>query len=157
MAIRNIIEYSDPSLRRKSRPVEKFDARMRELLDDLAETMYASEGVGLAAPQVGVLRRAIVVDALDGLGLLVCGNPRLISAEGEQDGPEGCLSIPGRQGYVVRPQRVTVAYQDREGNEQTVTAEGYRARALCHEMDHLDGQLFIDIMHDEIEVDEDGE
>ncbi len=84
MAIRNIIEYSDPSLRRKSRPVEKFDARMRELLDDLAETMYASEGVGLAAPQVGVLRRAIVVDALDGLGLLVCVNPRLISAEGEQ-------------------------------------------------------------------------
>ena len=148
MAIRTIITQEDPSLRRKSRQVDKIDGRILTLLDDMAETMYAAEGVGLAAPQVGVLRRVIVVDVgEEGGGLYEAINPQLISASGEQDGPEGCLSVPGEAGMVVRPNNIVVEYTDRNGDRIRLEAEGFLARAFCHEMDHLEGQLFTDIMH----------
>jgi len=116
--------------------------------------MYKANGVGLAAPQVGILRRVVVVDIGEGLIELV--NPEIIAAEGEQEGPEGCLSLPGRQGYVRRPNKVTVRAQDRNGKPFEITGEGFLARAFCHELDHLDGVLYIDKMDYEI-FDEDEE
>ena len=119
-----------------------FDERLATTLDDMAETMYKAEGVGLAAPQIGILRRYCIVDVGDGLIELV--NPVIESASGKQEGEEGCLSIPNRYESVTRPMKVTVRAQDRNGNSFTVTAEGFKARALCHEIDHLDGILYID-------------
>lgn len=119
-----------------------FDERLATTLDDMAETMYKAEGVGLAAPQIGILRRYCVVDVGDGLIELV--NPVIESMSGEQTGEEGCLSIPNRYESVTRPMTVTVRAQDRKGNSFTITAEGFKARALCHEIDHLDGILYID-------------
>lgn len=119
-----------------------FDDKLAMTLDDMAETMYKAEGVGLAAPQIGILRRYCIVDVGDGIIELV--NPVIESMSGEQTGEEGCLSIPNRYESVTRPMTVTVRAQDRKGNSFTITAEGFKARALCHEIDHLDGILYID-------------
>lgn len=155
MATRKIVKIGDGKLRKHAKPVEKFDWRLKLLLADMADTMYKAEGVGLAAPQVGILRRAVVVDVGEGLYELV--NPEIISAEGEQSGAEGCLSVPGRSGIVVRPNVVTVRAQDRQGNTIEVTGEGFLARAFCHEIDHLDGVLYVDKMEREIFPDEEAE
>lgn len=155
MAIRKIIELGEEKLRKTSKPVEKFDLRLRLLLKDMADTMYKANGVGLAAPQVGILRRVVVVDVGDGLIEMV--NPRIIHSEGEQSGPEGCLSVPGRSGIVVRPNVVTVEYQDAHGDFYEATAEGFLARAFCHELDHLDGVVYVDKMVRELFPNEDGE
>lgn len=152
--IRKIVKLGDETLRKQSKPMKKFDLRLWLLLRDMADTMYKADGVGLAAPQVGILRRVVVVDTGDGLVELI--NPEIIAREGEQAGAEGCLSLPGRQGYVVRPQKVTVRAQDRKGKPFEITAEGLKARAFCHEIDHLDGVLYIDVMDHEI-FDEDKE
>lgn len=135
-------------LRKKSRKVERFDERLHTLLDDMAETMYKNNGCGLAAPQVAVLKRVVVMDVGDGLIEMV--NPEIVSREGAVDGVEGCISIPGRQGYVVRPQKVVVRAQDRNGAPIEITGEDWLARCICHETDHLDGQLYVDIMHEEV-------
>ena len=151
MAIRKIVELGDEKLRKHAKPVEKFDLRLRILLKDMADTMYKASGVGLAAPQVGILRRAVVVDVgNEESRLFELVNPEIIAFEGEQEGPEGCLSIPGRSGIVKRPNKVTVRAQDSRGNPMEITAEGFLARAFCHEIDHLDGILYIDKMEREI-------
>lgn len=142
MAIRNIRKYNDEILRKKSKKVEKFDERLKQLLNDMAETMYQANGVGLAAPQVGVLKRVVVIDTGDGLIELI--NPVIVEQEGEQIEVEGCLSIPDVLGEVKRPKKVKVYAQDRNGNNINVTGEDLLARAICHELDHLDGVLFID-------------
>lgn len=146
--IRKIVKLGDETLRKISKPMPKFDLRLWLLLRDMAETMYDAEGVGLAGPQVGILRRVVVIDVGEGLIELV--NPEIIAREGEQAGPEGCLSVPGRQGYVVRPEKVTVRAQDRKGKWFELTGEGFLARALCHEIDHLDGIIYLDVMDHEI-------
>ena len=148
MAIRKIITIGDEKLRKISKPVTKFNARLQTLLDDLVDTMRDSNGAGLAAPQVGVLKRCCVVEVDDQLYQLV--NPEIISREGEQEGSEGCLSVPERLGYVKRPMKVKVKAQNGKGEEITVTGEGLCARALCHEIDHLNGVLYVDIMDHEI-------
>ncbi len=142
MAIRNIVKLGDDILRKVCRTQMTFDDKLAMTLDDMAETMYKAEGVGLAAPQIGILRRYCVVDVGDGIIELV--NPVIESMSGEQTGEEGCLSIPNRYESVTRPMTVTVRAQDRKGNSFTITAEGFKARALCHEIDHLDGILYID-------------
>ncbi len=142
MAIRNIVKHGDPVLRKTSRTVLKFDERLHTLLDDMKDTMYDADGVGLAAPQVGILRRVCVIDIGEGLIELV--NPVIIEAEGEQQETEGCLSLPGNYKTTNRPLKVKVRAQDRFGQTFTVEGEGLLARAFCHEIDHLDGVLFID-------------
>jgi len=129
-------------LRQTARPVENFDNRLRQLLDDMAETLYKRDGVGLAAPQVGVRRRVVVIDAGDGLMELI--NPEITFKDGEQIGDEGCLSIPGVQKRVLRPMSVTVKAKDRQGRDVEFSGMGLKARAFCHEIDHLNGILFID-------------
>ena len=143
MAIRNIVREGDDVLRKKSRPVESFDEKLATLLDDMAQTMHSAEGVGLAAPQVGILRRAVVIDIGEGVIELV--NPVIVSVEGEQEGQEGCLSCPGEWGIVKRPNIVTVEAQDRSGRKIRVKGEELLARAMCHELDHLEGILFKDV------------
>ena len=156
--VRKILELGDETLRKTSKPMQKFDLRLWLLLRDMADTMYKAEGVGLAAPQVGILRRVVVIDVQDGRGLIELVNPEIIAAEGEQAGAEGCLSVPGRRGYVVRPNKVTVRAQDRKGKYFEMTGEALLARALCHEIDHLDGVMYVDKMDHEIFDDqEDGE
>lgn len=140
MAIRQILKEGDESLTKVSRRVEKIDERILELLDDMIETMYKADGVGLAAPQVGILKRVVVIDIGDGVLELI--NPEIISSTGEQREIEGCLSLPGVSGYTERPMNVTAVAFDREGREITITGTGLLARALCHEIDHLDGILF---------------
>ncbi|MDR3552558.1 MAG: peptide deformylase [Clostridia bacterium] len=142
MAIRNICLIGDEVLRKKSRPVAEIDARVVSLLDDMAETLHASNGVGLAAPQVGVLRRCVVIDM--GTGLMKLVNPEIIDSQGEHIVEEGCLSIPNRRGSVKRPEQVTVRTLDEKGVERLIDAQGELAKCLCHEIDHLDGILFID-------------
>lgn len=142
MAIRNIVEYGDEILRKTCRTQLKFDEHLHQILDDMAQTMYAAEGVGLAAPQVGILRRFCIVDVGDGIIELI--NPVLVESSGEQIGQEGCLSIPGKCADVKRPMNVTVRAQDRYGKNFEVKASELKARALLHEMDHLDGILYID-------------
>ncbi len=144
MALRTIITEGDPVLGKVCRPVEKFDERLHILLDDMKETLAVSNGVGLAAPQVGILRRVVLVmDAEDNVIELV--NPSIVSAEGEQTGLEGCLSVPGKYGVVTRPMKVTVQAQDRNGNHFEVSGEELTARCFCHELDHLDGHLFVEL------------
>ena len=156
MALRTILHIEDDLLRKKSRPVEKFDTKLAKLLDDMAETMYAAEGVGLAAPQVAVLRRVVVMDCGDGLIEMV--NPEIVATSGEQEDAEGCLSVPGRRGLVKRPMNVTVRFRDRSGETCELEAEGLLARCIMHETDHLDGRLYVDIMERELfEDDETGE
>jgi len=150
MAIRDIVLFGDETLRKSSHAVEKFNIRLNLLLRDMADTMYDADGVGLAAPQIGILRRVVVIDVQDDHGLIELINPVILSAEGEQGGAEGCLSKPGRRGFVVRPNKVTVRAQDRKGNFFELTGEGLLARALCHEIDHLDGKLYIDFEDHEI-------
>lgn len=145
MAIRLIVKDPDPVLRERAKEVTKFNANLHKLLRDMAETMYDAKGVGLAAPQIGILKRVIVVDVGDEHGLIEMVNPEIVEREGEQIGPEGCLSIPGLNGIVRRAQRVVVKGQDRDGHPFTVEAEGYLSRAFQHEVDHLNGVLFTDI------------
>ncbi len=145
MAIRKIVEVGDPILRKKSRPVEKFDERLWTLLDDMRETMYLANGVGLAAVQVGVLRRVVVLDCSeDKTGYLELINPEITGTEGEQCETEGCLSLPGQNGVTKRPAEVKVKAQDRNGNWCVFKGTGLKARCFCHEIDHLDGILFTD-------------
>lgn len=145
MAIRNILVIDrDETLRKHARKVEKFDERLATLLNDMAETMVAGNGVGLAAPQVGVLKRCCVIDVGEGLIELV--NPEITSSEGEVIVIEGCLSVPERAGRVVRPEKVTVHAQDRFGEPFDITGEGMLAVCMCHEIDHLDGVLYVDKM-----------
>ena len=146
MAIRNIVQKGDPILRKISRSVINFDDKLHILLDDMAETMYQADGCGLAAPQVGILRRVCIIDVGDGLVELV--NPVIEESEGLQEEIEGCLSCPGESGITVRPFYVTVRAQDRNGNNICVHGEGLKARAFCHEIDHLDGILFLDKLSD---------
>ena len=145
MALRNIVTEKEARLRKVSRLVEKFDERLWTLLDDMADTMYEADGVGIAGVQVGVLRRVFVVDI--GEGLLDFVNPTPTAQSGEQDGMEGCLSSPGEFGLVVRPEKVTIEAFDRHGEPFTLEAEVFLARAICHENDHLDGRIFKDITH----------
>lgn len=140
--IREIIKEGDEVLRKKCHKVEKFDEKLHALLDDMYETMQEANGVGLAAPQVGILRRIAVVDVGDGKIELV--NPEIIKESGEQTGDEGCLSFPGKWGEVTRPMKVTVKAQDRYGKEFKIKGTELLARAFCHEIDHLDGVVFLD-------------
>lgn len=142
MAIRNVIQMGDEILRKKSKPVKEFDEKLWELLDDMRETMTKNDGVGLAAVQVGVLRRVVVLDVNNMKLELV--NPTIIDTYGEQIDKEGCLSCKGQWGYVKRPKEVTVKAQDRYGNEYVITGVDLLAKAFCHELDHLEGILFVD-------------
>ncbi len=142
MAIRNIVKEGDPILRKVCRSVLNFDEKLATILDDMLETMYEANGVGLAGPQVGLLRRICVVDVGEGPIELV--NPVIISEEGSQIGDEGCLSVPGQSGLVKRPMKVTVKAQNRQGQTFEVKGEGLLARAFCHEIDHLNGILYKD-------------
>jgi len=143
VALREIRHYErDEVLRKKARPVERIDDRILTLLDDMAETMYNAEGVGLAAPQVGILRRVVVIDVGEGVIELI--NPEIIEQEGEQVAIEGCLSIPGLSGMVKRPARVVVSALNRHGERIEIEGTDLLARALCHEIDHLDGILYVD-------------
>ena len=140
MAIREIRKYDDPALYKVCRPVEKFDERLGELLDDMAETMYQANGLGLAAPQVGILRRVVVIDVGDGIIELV--NPRILRTAGSETTSEGCLSFPGEYGLVERPTEVEIEAEDRHGKTFRMTGHDLLARAFCHETDHLDGKVF---------------
>ncbi len=142
MAIRNIVTLGDDVLRKVCRTQLTFDSKLHTILDDMKDTMYKAEGVGLAAPQVGILRRFCVIDVGEGIIELI--NPVITETSGKQTDNEGCLSLPGKSAEVTRPMKVTVRAQDRFGNNFTVTGEGLLARALCHEIDHLDGVLYID-------------
>lgn len=142
MAIRNIIQLGDPTLRKKSFEVTDFGPKTHQLLDDMQETLKKANGAGLAAPQVGVLRRIFIVSA-EGENY-ECINPVIVSQSGSQVGDEGCLSVQGKYGKVVRPNKVTVKAFDRNGKQFTVKAEGFLARAFCHENDHLDGIIYVD-------------
>ena len=152
MALRNIRQLGDDILRKKCRPVENIDDKIVQLLDDMAETMYKADGVGIAAPQVGILKRLVCIDVGDGLLELI--NPEIVSCEGSEKDVEGCLSVPGRYGYVVRPQKVTVTALNRYGEKITINGEGMLKKALCHEIDHLDGIVFVDKVTQYIEVDQ---
>lgn len=145
MSIRIIVLEPDEVLHKRAKEVTKITPNVQKLLDDMADTMYDAEGVGLAAPQIGILKRLIVVDAGDDHGLIKMINPEIVAEEGEQFGPEGCLSIPGINGDVRRAEQVTVKGLDRSGKEITVTATGLLSRAFQHEIDHLDGILFTDV------------
>lgn len=142
MAIREIRKAPDEILFKKSRPVTAFDERLRELLNDMADTMYEANGVGLAAVQVGILKRICVID--DGEGLIELINPVITEESGSQTGTEGCLSFPGKWGIVTRPEHVTVRAFDRDGNEVEFKGSGLLARAFCHEIEHLDGHAFVE-------------
>lgn len=144
MALRNVIKYGDELLRKKSRKVDSVNGRVLTLLNDMEETLYKEQGVGLAAPQVGVLKRVVVIDI--GEGILKLINPEIIHSEGSYIDVEGCLSIPGTQGEVKRPQKVTVKALNEKGEEVVIEGEDLLARAFCHEIDHLDGILFVDKM-----------
>lgn len=144
MALRKIVQEPSEFLRKISRPVEKIDQRLLDLLDDMAETMIHNEGLGIAAVQVGVLKRVVVIRPREEAPLIELINPVMVDSSGEQVQNEGCLSVPGRRGTVRRPKKVRVRAQDRFGKEQLYEATGYLAVAFCHELDHLDGVLFTD-------------
>lgn len=152
MAIRKIVTIGDEVLRKKSRPVVNFNEKLWQLLDDMKDTMNKAEGVGLAAVQVGVLRRVIVIDVGDGLIELI--NPEIIKVSGEQEGQEGCLSVPGRWGIVKRPNYVKLRAQNRKGQWKLYEGTELKARAFCHEIDHLDGTLYVDVETKELTADE---
>lgn len=142
MALREIRMYGDEILTKVCRPVKEMTPRIRELLDDMLETMYAANGVGLAGPQVGVLRRVVVIDI--GEGPLVMVNPEIIETSGTQTGEEGCLSLPGKSGVVTRPGHVKARYLNADMELMEVEGEGLLARAICHECDHLDGHMYVE-------------
>jgi peptide deformylase len=151
MAIRNIRTGDDPQLRKKCRSVAAIDAHVKEILNDMAETMYKAEGAGLAANQIGILRRLVVMDVGEGLVKLV--NPEMVSQEGTREVLEGCLSFPDVWGKVIRPEKVCVRYLDENGQEITIEAEGLLAKCLCHELDHLDGIVFTDKVTEYVDLD----
>ena len=144
MGIRKIMTVKEPCLHKVCRPVEKFDGKLHKLLDDMKETLLDANGVGLAAPQVGILRRVVVVDT--GEEMLELVNPELLETSGEQAGAEGCLSVPGKYGLVKRPMVAKVRAQDRDGNWFEVEGEELIARCFCHEIDHLDGIVYTEVM-----------
>ena len=144
MAKLKILKIGDETLRKVCRPVDAVTPRIIKLLDDMTETMRAADGVGLAAPQVGVLRRVVVIETPDE-GLIELINPKIIAYSGEQESEEGCLSVPGRWGVTKRPMNVTVRALDRHGKTFDMTGSGLLAKAFCHELDHLDGKLYIDV------------
>ena len=144
MGLRKIMTVKEPCLHKVCRPVEKFDGKLHKLLDDMKETLAEANGVGLAAPQVGILRRVVVVDT--GEEMLELVNPELLETSGEQVGSEGCLSVPGKYGIVKRPNYAKVRAYDRDGNEFEVEGEELMARCVCHELDHLDGIVYTEIM-----------
>ena len=141
-----IVQVGDPVLRKKCDPVTRFDGELCTLLDNMKETLRKAEGAGLAAPQVGVPIRAVLVDVEEGFFEFI--NPIFVWQKGEQVGPEGCLSVKGKAGTVRRPDKVKIIYQDRKGDKYSIVARGFFARAVCHELDHLDGILYTDIAHD---------
>ncbi len=142
MAIRNIVTEGEPVLRKVCRPVTEFNERLWTLLDDMTETMHKAPGVGLAAPQVGILRRVVVMDVGD--GVIEAVNPEITEQSGEQTGEEGCLSFPNKWGTVTRPYKVRMKAQDRHGKWYYLTGEDLLARCMCHEIDHLNGVVFLD-------------
>ncbi len=142
MAYRYVVQVGDEVLRQKSMEVRKFDERLFALLDDMKETLKKENGAGLAAPQIGVSLRVVVIDLEEGYFEMV--NPKILSTKGEQTGAEGCLSVKGKCGIVTRPEKVKAEYRDRQGRKHTVTGTGLFARCMCHEFDHLDGVLYID-------------
>ncbi len=144
MGIRKIMTVKEPCLHKVCRPVEKFDKKLHKLLDDMKETLVDANGVGLAAPQVGILRRVAIVDT--GEEMLELVNPELVETSGEQEGAEGCLSVPGKYGLVKRPNHAKVRAQDRDGNWFEAEGEELIARCFCHELDHLDGIVYTEIM-----------
>ena len=148
MAIRNLRYEGDPILRKTSKEVKEVTPKIRELIDDMLETMYEANGVGLAAPQVGVLKRIVVIDV--GEGPLVMDNPQVVKTSGSQTGDEGCLSVPGKAGTVTRPDEVTVRFMGEDGEWYELEGRELLARAICHECDHLDGKLYIDIVEGEL-------
>lgn len=148
MSHKKIFTIGASELRQKANPITKFDARLGMILDDMADTMYQANGIGLAAPQVGIQRRLVVVDVGDGLIEFV--NPEIASSEGECGMVEGCLSVPGRQGFVIRPEKVTVKAQDKFGKHFSIKADGMLARCIQHEIDHLNGVLYVDKMEHEV-------
>ena len=152
MALREIRLEEDPILRKKSREITEITDRIKILLEDMVETMKHADGVGLAAPQVGILRRAIVIDIGDGPVKML--NPEILEKQGEEIDVEGCLSVPGRSGTVSRPESIKVTYMDMDGNMQTLQAQGLLARVVCHEVDHLEGILYIDRMIEEVEYED---
>ena len=144
MGLRKILTDAEPALHKVCKPVTSFDAKLHKLLDDMAETLEEANGVGLAAPQVGILRRVVIVDI--GEGILELVNPELIETDGEQIGAEGCLSVPGKYGLVKRPYYAKVKAQDRDGNWYEVEGEELIGRCFCHELDHLDGIIYTEVM-----------
>jgi len=145
MALRNIREMGDPVLEKKAKVIKEVTPRIRSLAKDMLETMYDAGGVGLAAPQVGILKRLVVIDVTEEQNEpYTMLNPEIIEADGEQTGYEGCLSVPGKVGEVTRPNRVVVRYSDLDMNEWEMEAEEFLARAICHELDHLDGHLYVE-------------
>lgn len=155
MALREIRFSEDPILRKKSKKITEVTERIKILLEDMVETMNNAEGVGLAAPQIGILRRAVVIDIGEGPIKLI--NPEILEMDGEVIDVEGCLSVPGRSGTVNRPEWVKIRYMDIEGEEKTLEGTGLMAKAICHEIDHLEGILYIDKMIEEIDLEEDEE
>ena len=158
MGLRKILTDKDPALHKVCKPVENFDRKLHKLLDDMREPLIDSNGVGLAAPQVGILRRVVLVDIGDEILELI--NPEMLETDGEQVGPEGCLSVPGKYGLVKRPYWAKVRAQDREGNWYEAEGEELIARCFCHELDHLDGIVYTQVMErflteEELEYDED--
>ena len=144
MGLRKILTDKEPALHSVCKPVVNFDNRLHKLLDDMAETLEKANGVGLAAPQVGILRRVVIVDT--GEEILELVNPQMLETSGEQEGPEGCLSVPGKYGLVKRPAVAKVRAQDRYGDWYEVEGEGLIARCFCHELDHLDGIVYTQVM-----------
>lgn len=157
MALRKIVEQGDDCLTKVCRPVTDFNARLHQLLDDMAETLEEASGAGLAAPQVGVLRRVCLVLDEDTEEYLELINPEIITQSGEQTGLEGCLSVPGKWGIVTRPNVVRIKAQDRDGNWFEAEGEGLTARAFCHEIEHLDGHLYVERVEGELTDMEDAE
>lgn len=155
MAQRYVVQVGDPVLRKVCKEVKNFNGELASLLDDMKVTVRAEDGAGLAAPQVGVDIRAVVIDVEEGFFELV--NPEIYYEKGEQTGPEGCLSVKGKQGIVTRPEKVKVVYRDRYGRKHKLTAEGFCARAVCHELDHLDGILYIDKAVNVVDISDEGD
>lgn len=150
VALREIVTGNSDILRKHCREVTNFDERLWQLLDDMKDTMYHADGVGLAAPQVGILKRVVVIDVGEGLIELI--NPEIIAQKGKQEGSEGCLSFPGEYGIVIRPNKVTVRAQDRNGIEFTMQGKELLARAFCHEIDHLNGIVFKDLIEETVDI-----
>jgi len=150
MAIRNIVKRDDDVLYKKCRPVEVFDEKLHLILDDMKETLAKANGVGLAAPQIGILRRYCIIEVEEGLFELI--NPEIIKVSGKQRGVEGCLSCPNDWGYVTRPNKVKFKAQNRFGEWYEMEATELFARAVCHELDHLDGKLFVDLIEERVQV-----